>query len=80
MPKFKNPINPNRYSHKTIRKMEGAKRYAMFTFVIQANSVDIRKIVRRTAINATRYLQNLQAATTLSCGSRLYQIKVALVN
>jgi hypothetical protein len=53
MPKFKNPINPNRYSHNTIRKMEGAKRYAMFTFVTQANSVDVRKMVRRTAINST---------------------------
>jgi hypothetical protein len=54
MPKFKNPINPNRYSHRTIRKMEGAKRYAMFTLVTQAKSVDVRKMARRTAINDTR--------------------------
>lgn len=53
MPKFKNPINPNKYSHNTIRKMDGAKRYAMFTLVIHANSVDIRKMVRSTPINST---------------------------
>jgi hypothetical protein len=52
MPKFKNPMYPKRYSHNTIRKMEGAKRYAMFTLVIQANSVDVRKMVRRTPINS----------------------------